>query len=309
MANYLEQALGTGVKFYASKSKAEALALATLPENAEPGAICFVSDDTGNYIILNGKIFGDGTSGTGGGGAVSSVNGKTGVVTIQLQDLTVVPDNKTLDSYFNNTGEFTPEVIRIVDDDNNTAVLIDKNGIKVNGKVVATKSYIDDSLSSILTEVNTSISNGDKSVKDYVDSVLVSIYKVKGSVQDYNSLTQIENPSIGDVYNLTSTDMNYVYTENGWDPLGGSIDLSTVYTKSEIDTLITNLKSEILTADRNYIDQELQEVESAINNINDSITNINTTVGGHTSSIATMNNTILNNTTNITNIATQLTWQ
>jgi len=83
-----------GVKFYASKTKAEALALATLPEDAEPGAICFVSDNTGNYIIVDGKIFGDGTTGggggSGGGGAVDSVNGKTGVVVLNLGDFPVV---------------------------------------------------------------------------------------------------------------------------------------------------------------------------------------------------------------------------
>jgi len=70
-ANNLEEILLTGVKFYASKSKAEALALATQQDNPEPGSICFVSDNTGNYIILDGKIFGDGTTGGGsGGGAI-----------------------------------------------------------------------------------------------------------------------------------------------------------------------------------------------------------------------------------------------
>ena len=46
-----------GVKFYASKTKAEALALATLPgDAAEPGAICFVSDNTGNYSNAEANV-------------------------------------------------------------------------------------------------------------------------------------------------------------------------------------------------------------------------------------------------------------
>ena len=80
-ANNLEEILLTGVKFYASKSKAEALALATQQDNPEPGSICFVSDSTGNYIILDGKIFGDGTTGGGSGG---------GAIELRLSNIPVI---------------------------------------------------------------------------------------------------------------------------------------------------------------------------------------------------------------------------
>jgi len=48
-------------------------------------------------------------------------------------------------------------------------------------------------------------------------------------------LLAIVDPQVGDVYNVTNSDINYVYTEEGWDPLGGSIDTSLFYTKSEIN--------------------------------------------------------------------------
>lgn len=57
------------------------------------------------------------------------------------------------------------------------------------------------------------------------------VYTVKGSIEDYEALMDLENMKIGDVYNLLSTGANYVYTDYGWDKLSETIDLS-IYLKS-----------------------------------------------------------------------------
>lgn len=57
------------------------------------------------------------------------------------------------------------------------------------------------------------------------------VYTVKGSIEDYDALMDLENMKIGDVYNLLSTGANYVYTDSGWDKLSETIDLS-IYLKS-----------------------------------------------------------------------------
>ena len=57
------------------------------------------------------------------------------------------------------------------------------------------------------------------------------VYTVKGSIEDYEALMDLENMKIGDVYNLLSTGANYVYTDSGWDKLSETIDLS-IYLKS-----------------------------------------------------------------------------
>ena len=72
-----------------------------------------------------------------------------------------------------------------------------------------------------------------KLVKDYVDSKVSSVYKIKGSVADYASLPT-ENLTVGDVYNLSDTGDNYVWDGTAWDKLGGTIDLSSYALKTDI---------------------------------------------------------------------------
>ena len=57
------------------------------------------------------------------------------------------------------------------------------------------------------------------------------VYTVKGSIEDYQFLLNLEGMKVGDVYNLLDTGANYVYTEEGWDKLSETIDLS-IYLKS-----------------------------------------------------------------------------
>lgn len=55
-----------------------------------------------------------------------------------------------------------------------------------------------------------------------IKASLAGIYKWCGSVVSYNDLPA-ENVSVGDVYNVLATDMNYAWTEDGWDQLGSTL--------------------------------------------------------------------------------------
>lgn len=57
------------------------------------------------------------------------------------------------------------------------------------------------------------------------------VYTVKGSIDDYEALMDLENMKSGDVYNLLDTGANYVWTGTEWDKLSETIDLS-IYLKS-----------------------------------------------------------------------------
>ena len=85
---------------------------------------------------------------------------------------------------------------------------------------------------------------------DALGSKLTSVYRYKGSVQNFNDLDSITSEeasglAIGDVWNIVNefeidgkkypAGTNVARTDTGWDPLGGSIDLSSYYTKSEAD--------------------------------------------------------------------------
>lgn len=73
-----------------------------------------------------------------------------------------------------------------------------------------------------------------------------SVYRFKGSVDDIDALKSIpqdESLLVGDVYNVKSTGMNYVWTgetenyDEGWDALGGLVDIQTL-TTDDIDQLL-----------------------------------------------------------------------
>ena len=78
-----------------------------------------------------------------------------------------------------------------------------------------------------------------KLVKEYVDSKVSSVYKIKGSVADYSSLPTV-NLTLGDVYNLLDTGDNYVWDGTAWDKLGGTVDLSGYVEKDGTKVLSDN---------------------------------------------------------------------
>jgi len=68
-------------------------------------------------------------------------------------------------------------------------------------------------------------------------SDISSIYRPKGSVQSYDNLPT-EGNTVGDVWNVLDTEMNYAWTVDGtWDPLGGAVDIPTISTET-IDSIV-----------------------------------------------------------------------
>lgn len=74
----------------------------------------------------------------------------------------------------------------------------------------------------------------EEQVDQKINAAIGSVYKVKGSVANYNALPA-ENVSIGDVYNLEDTGANYVATSTtpDWDKLSETVDLSGYLTKTD----------------------------------------------------------------------------
>lgn len=66
-------------------------------------------------------------------------------------------------------------------------------------------------------------------------SDLTSIYRYKGSVQNYASLPTTGN-TVGDVWNVSATGMNYAWTGEDWDALGQEFQIEAI-TNGEIDTI------------------------------------------------------------------------
>lgn len=74
--------------------------------------------------------------------------------------------------------------------------------------------------------------------KNEIDTKISSVYRYKGSVATYEDLPSTDL-TIGDVYNVEEDGSNYAWTGTTWDKLGGDIDLSEYYTKTQTDSLLS----------------------------------------------------------------------
>ena len=63
--------------------------------------------------------------------------------------------------------------------------------------------------------------------KSQVDSKFTSVYIFKGSVDTIEDLPT-EGNVIGDVWNVRKNDINYAWTSEGWDALGGTVELASL---------------------------------------------------------------------------------
>ena len=94
-----------------------------------------------------------------------------------------------------------------------------------------------------------------------INSAVAAVYKVRGSVDNYESLP-ISNVTVGDVYNLLDTGSNYVCISIDpiiWDKLSETIDLSAYSTTEENDAKY-QLKGDYITSipDEYVTDTELE---------------------------------------------------
>lgn len=68
-------------------------------------------------------------------------------------------------------------------------------------------------------------------------SDISTVYKWKGSKDTYDQLPTEDN-SVGDIWNVKDTNMNYGWTEDGtWDPLGSPVEISPI-TNEAIDSIV-----------------------------------------------------------------------
>lgn len=126
---------------------------------------------------------------------------------------------------------------------------------KVSGKQLSTNDYTNDDKTKLAgiaagAEVNVNADwnaeSGDaqilnkptiiteEQVDQKINAAIGSVYKVKGSVANYNALPT-KDVSIGDVYNLEDTGANYVATSStpDWDKLSETVDLNGYLTKTD----------------------------------------------------------------------------
>lgn len=161
--------------------------------------------------------------------------------------------------------------------ENKTAYILkgfDPDGSNRVWETVATGKVVEiiDSLESDKTYAALSAAQG-KALKTLIDDLKASVAAAldyKGTKDSYDQLPSSGNKK-GDVWNVvgahgtTPAGTNYAWDGTQWDPLGGTIDLSGYYTKSQVDDAISAAKTELEAADT-ALEGQITTVTNQLNN-------------------------------------------
>lgn len=171
------------------------------------------------------------------GGATTSAAGSAGLVPAPSK-------LGTLSSYNSN-------VLKLLSSDGNWSNLEITNAATSDGKSRITAKIGSDVVDFTDLLVATTTANGVMSAADKakldafgaastyaLKSDITSMYKHKGSV-DTVALLPTTGNTTGDVYNVTATGMNYVWTGSAWDALGEVFTINSI-TNGEIDTIVAS---------------------------------------------------------------------
>lgn len=161
--------------------------------------------------------------------------------------------------------------------ENKTAYILkgfDADGSNRVWETLATGTVVEiiNSLESDRTDAALSAAQG-KALKTLVDDLKASVAAAldyKGTKDTYDALPTEGNKK-GDVWNVvgahgtTPAGTNYAWDGTQWDPLGGTIDLSGYYTKTQVDDAISAAKTELETADT-ALEGQITTVTNQLNN-------------------------------------------
>lgn len=193
----------------------------------------------------------------------------------------------------NNNSDSHPYILSTISSNYNT----------LDTKIDTTKSELNQSINILTNTVNNNYNTlntnkADKATtlqgyniqdaytKTEVDAKVSSVYRIKGSVNSFKNLPT-ENLVIGDVYNTLDTGSNYVWTENGWDKLSETVDLTPYLTKEDA----------IKTYDT------IESVNSKINDVSTSVSNLENKVNLNknelNNNISSLTQTVQNNYTTL----------
>lgn len=87
---------------------------------------------------------------------------------------------------------------------------------------------------SAIPDVSQFATKDDTYTKEQIDAKISSVMSYKGTVATVQDLPS--SATVGDVYNVTDTGMNYAWNGSQWDALGSDIDLSNYVTNTELET-------------------------------------------------------------------------
>lgn len=99
-----------------------------------------------------------------------------------------------------------------------------------------------------------------------IKNKLNGIYHFKGSVDNLAALQAIENPEVGDVYNLKDTGINAAWTGEFWDDFGTIVDVSGFIKEEDLQAITHEELNTILYGGKNSVVSDLDGLKTMITN-------------------------------------------
>lgn len=114
----------------------------------------------------------------------------------------------------------------------------------------------------------------DAYTKTEIDNMVQDAMHYEGSVADMEALEAIENPSKGDIYQVTSEDKMYIYNGTSWDEFSSGVDLSGYVTKEELNATLPEYKDVYVTNGLTALQEGASETQilAAIGSIDELLT-------------------------------------
>lgn len=106
---------------------------------------------------------------------------------------------------------------------------------------------------------------------DNFKSTLSTVYHFRGTVDNLIALSDIENPEVGDVYNLADTGMNAAWTGEIWDQFGSITDLSDYLLIDDVNAIELSTIDSILYSSKRAAVSDLNGIKAMLSNNNDNI--------------------------------------
>lgn len=105
----------------------------------------------------------------------------------------------------------------------------------------------------------------DNDFEDFKDS-LSTVYHFRGSVADLAELQAIQNPEVGDVYNIVDTGMNAAWNGEMWDDFGSIADLSPYQLEAEVKSISIPVVDSILYSGKSAIISDVAGLSAMLAN-------------------------------------------
>ena len=99
-----------------------------------------------------------------------------------------------------------------------------------------------------------------------VANSVTGVYHFRGSVADLAALQAVQNPAVGDVYNIEDTGMNAAWTGTVWDEFGTIVDLSGYVTTEECQSIAMNTLNSILYSGKNAVVSDAAGISAMLDN-------------------------------------------